>query len=164
MNRNVAKTDAARVKRRGGGLSKPWRKFRNAIEIPFGKRRGQEKGKGSKLQELKESGMARNVAKRGAERAEGAGRFWKLWRKMPGGFEVLEKDAIRQLRNAIETPFGKRCGQEKTNGSCRGLGKTHGQDYGKIRYGNGNVAHLRWSQAPPCPGQAGVGGKHNALA
>ena len=49
--------------------------------------------------------MARNVAKAGAAKMEAA-----------RVFQAQAKDAIRQFRNAIETPFGNRRGQEKGKG------------------------------------------------
>jgi len=70
------------------------------------------------------------AAKGKAQRDEGT-----PWRKMLfGSLETPKKHHVanRQFRTAIETPFGKRRGQENAKGgSCRSLGNRHGQERGK---------------------------------
>ena len=129
--------------------------FRNAIETPFGNRRGQEKGKGWELQGVFQSLGERctpALSKRHAntiwqQTFPGKGKVWKLerlrrqawpgmWQKAGAAkmeaarvFQAQVKDAIRQFRNAIEHHLTTDVARKRAKGgSCRAVFQSRAKD------------------------------------
>ena len=83
MARNVAKAGAAtggscRVVFQALVTDAIWQ-FRNDIETPFGNRRGQQKGKGWKLERLVRQAWPGTWQKQVRQRVEAAGWFFRPW-------------------------------------------------------------------------------------